>query len=172
MMNRHERYTNQYRAMFVTNCRVIKSERYKDKSSDEAFYPVHCSSCDTHVAMMDEEEVYHFFNTIATWSTHSWHWRKRAWVIWVAEEGFIMPRFKSAEYQNWSTHAHTPQHNNGWGIREMTSNSMHLLTFFLFLSFSIFYYTDTYSLTPPFYHELEGICTLSTSHSIAYHLYQ
>lgn len=66
MMDRHERYTNQYRAMFVTNCRVIKSERYKDKSSDEAFYPVHCSSCDTHVAMMDEEEVYHFFNTIAT----------------------------------------------------------------------------------------------------------
>ncbi|KAJ8662233.1 hypothetical protein O0I10_001926 [Lichtheimia ornata] len=63
---RHERYTNQYRAMFVTNCRIIKSERYKDKGSDEAFYPVHCSSCDTHVAMMDEEEVYHFFNIIAT----------------------------------------------------------------------------------------------------------
>ncbi|KAI9322808.1 E2F-associated phosphoprotein-domain-containing protein [Dichotomocladium elegans] len=63
---RHERYPNQYRAMFVTNCRVVKSERFKDKQSNEAFYPVNCGTCDTHVAMMDEDEVYHFFNTIAS----------------------------------------------------------------------------------------------------------
>ncbi|KAI9496145.1 E2F-associated phosphoprotein [Zychaea mexicana] len=81
---RHEKYPNQYRAMFVTNCRVVKSERYRyddhrgkqekkgkkedadDQGQDEGYYVVKCGTCDTHVAMMDEDEVYHFFNTIAT----------------------------------------------------------------------------------------------------------
>ena len=72
--------------MFVTNCHVNKSERYRykdrmnkknkplssimdgsnDQENNEGYYPVKCMTCDTHVAMMDEEEVYHFFNTIAT----------------------------------------------------------------------------------------------------------
>ncbi|KAI9263358.1 E2F-associated phosphoprotein-domain-containing protein [Phascolomyces articulosus] len=89
---RHEKYPNQYRAMFVTHCKVIKTERYRykdkrkkqplsshqpsssmvgadetnDQEGDEGYYIVKCSTCDTHVAMMDEDEVYHFFNTIAT----------------------------------------------------------------------------------------------------------
>ena len=83
---RHEKYPNQYRAMFVTNCHVIKSERYRykdrpnkknhpssslmngsnDQENSEGYYVVKCATCDTHVAMMDEDEVYHFFNTIAT----------------------------------------------------------------------------------------------------------
>ncbi|KAI8147370.1 E2F-associated phosphoprotein-domain-containing protein [Fennellomyces sp. T-0311] len=70
---RHEKYQNQYRAMFVTNCRVIKTERYRYKDRrkgaqepEEPYYVVKCSTCDTHVAMMDEDEVYHFFNTIPT----------------------------------------------------------------------------------------------------------
>lgn len=53
--------------MFVTNCKVIKTERYTPKNADgEKYYPVKCETCETHVAMLDEEEVYHFFNVIAT----------------------------------------------------------------------------------------------------------
>ncbi|ORZ15969.1 E2F-associated phospho protein-domain-containing protein [Absidia repens] len=84
---RHENYSNQFRAMFVTNCQVNKKERYRyaatpssassrkktalmDETAttpdqDEAYYVVKCETCDTHVAMMDEDEVYHFFNVIA-----------------------------------------------------------------------------------------------------------
>ncbi|CAO3623673.1 unnamed protein product [Cunninghamella blakesleeana] len=76
---RHEEYSNQFRAMFVTNCKINKTERYrynptKTKKSkkgiemdqdDEYYYIVNCETCDTHVAMMDKDEVYHFFNVIA-----------------------------------------------------------------------------------------------------------
>ncbi|CAO3609440.1 unnamed protein product [Cunninghamella echinulata] len=78
---RHESYSNQFRAMFVTNCKVNKTERYKYSPSkpkkakkimtehgddqDEYYYIVKCDTCDTHIAMMDEDEVYHFFNVIA-----------------------------------------------------------------------------------------------------------
>ncbi|KAF7727752.1 hypothetical protein EC973_007211 [Apophysomyces ossiformis] len=68
---RHDRYPKQYRAMFVRNCKVVRTERYKykekgEEEEEEAYYIVRCQSCDTHVAMMDEEEIYHFFNVIAT----------------------------------------------------------------------------------------------------------
>ncbi|KAI8084640.1 E2F-associated phosphoprotein-domain-containing protein [Halteromyces radiatus] len=67
---RHESYSNQFRAMFVTNCQVNKKERYRypestSSATNEAYYVVKCDTCDTHVAMMDEDEVYHFFNVIA-----------------------------------------------------------------------------------------------------------
>jgi hypothetical protein len=62
--------------MFVTNCRPNFSERFRyrepkdDISSpsegDEAYYPVKCDICKTHIAMFDSEEVYHFFNVIAS----------------------------------------------------------------------------------------------------------
>ncbi|KAI8073129.1 E2F-associated phosphoprotein-domain-containing protein [Gongronella butleri] len=64
---RHESYGNQFRAMFVTNCKVNKSERFRyAKDDDDAYYKVLCDTCDTHVAMMDLDEVYHFFNVIAS----------------------------------------------------------------------------------------------------------
>ncbi|ORZ03043.1 E2F-associated phospho protein-domain-containing protein [Syncephalastrum racemosum] len=64
---RHEKYQNQYRAMFVTNCQVKKTERYRYAEDDqEAYYIVTCKTCETHVAMMDEDEIFHFFNVIAT----------------------------------------------------------------------------------------------------------
>ncbi|KAI8368211.1 E2F-associated phosphoprotein-domain-containing protein [Radiomyces spectabilis] len=85
---RHDKYQNQYRAMFVTNCKVKKTERYRfgkpskgqkgestmvrsqeDDTADddtEFYYSVHCDTCDTHVAMMDQDEVFHFFNVIPT----------------------------------------------------------------------------------------------------------
>jgi hypothetical protein len=34
--------------------------------ADELFYPVHCETCSTQVGVFDEEEVYHFFNVVAT----------------------------------------------------------------------------------------------------------
>ncbi|KAH8550492.1 E2F-associated phosphoprotein [Umbelopsis sp. PMI_123] len=70
---RHEIYPNQYRAMFVTNCRPNFAERFRYKDSneesgggDDLYYPVNCDICKTHIAMFDREEVYHFFHVIAS----------------------------------------------------------------------------------------------------------
>ncbi|KAM9842090.1 E2F-associated phosphoprotein [Aulostomus maculatus] len=92
---RHEKYRTQYRAMFVMNCAVKKEEvlRYKDKrpnktgnnkrrkgtvkgdvpkptpsgmDADEVYHPVQCSECSTEVAVFDKDEVYHFFNILAS----------------------------------------------------------------------------------------------------------
>ncbi|GAM19436.1 hypothetical protein SAMD00019534_026110 [Acytostelium subglobosum LB1] len=86
---RHDRYKNQYRAMFVKNCKVdftsrlVHKEEVKshhdaknNRSSDiheqeeeeevdvieEHYNPVRCAVCDTQVAVYDKDEVYHFFN--------------------------------------------------------------------------------------------------------------
>ncbi|KAM8921679.1 E2F-associated phosphoprotein isoform 2-T2 [Pelodytes ibericus] len=91
---RHESYKTQYRAMFVMNCSVSKEEvlRFPDEpltkhkrrhhkkmkvtSTDaatsaqnketEMFHPVKCTECSTEVAVYDKEEVYHFFNVLAS----------------------------------------------------------------------------------------------------------
>lgn len=83
---RHEVYEHQYRAMFVLNCSVNmaetlkyplpKSARKKQKrdqaSSDaqweEIYHPVKCDSCSTEVAVYDKDEVYHFFNIVASYA--------------------------------------------------------------------------------------------------------
>jgi len=59
---RHDVYKTQYRAMFVQNCRVDLSADAASAQSTER--PVFCSDCGTHVAMMDSDEVYHFFNAL------------------------------------------------------------------------------------------------------------
>jgi len=109
---RHDIYVNQYRAMFVRNCKVSNKElRYKkteyiDTSNnskskkskkkekedislqqppqevkrfeyvdniivedeyqfeEEIYFPVNCAICDTEVAVIDKDEVYHFHNVI------------------------------------------------------------------------------------------------------------
>ncbi|OAY74663.1 E2F-associated phosphoprotein [Ananas comosus] len=76
---RHEKYVTQYRAMFVRNCKVrtdqiLRPAKRKGKKSkarsdsgkpeEEVFRPVCCSVCSTEVGVLDEEEVYHFFNVI------------------------------------------------------------------------------------------------------------
>ncbi|CAG8467277.1 11381_t:CDS:2 [Funneliformis caledonium] len=81
---KHELYSNQYRAIFVENCKIIKTEKLlydeskrknkrrqnEDESSNgsnakqESYYPVECKTCGTKVAVMDEDEVFHFFNAI------------------------------------------------------------------------------------------------------------
>ncbi|KAF1762283.1 hypothetical protein GCK72_010545 [Caenorhabditis remanei] len=89
---RHEIYKTQYRAMFVSNCTLDgqkmsiektgkekRRERQKAKKSGKADAPalpddsdlytqVKCSSCGTIVAMMDSDEIYHFFNVLAGYS--------------------------------------------------------------------------------------------------------
>ncbi|EGC35854.1 hypothetical protein DICPUDRAFT_13745, partial [Dictyostelium purpureum] len=74
---RHSTYKNQYRAISVNNCIVDKEinnnnnnnnnntnndDSSSDEDEDEVYQPVKCSVCETHVAMFDKDEVYHFFN--------------------------------------------------------------------------------------------------------------
>ncbi|KAM4690006.1 E2F-associated phosphoprotein [Rhinophrynus dorsalis] len=91
---RHESYKTQYRAMFVMNCSVNKEEvlrfpdppptknRRRDRKKmklpptdqapatqnkeEEMYHPVKCNECSTEVAVFDKEEVYHFFNVLAS----------------------------------------------------------------------------------------------------------
>ncbi|KAM7299522.1 E2F-associated phosphoprotein [Ixodes scapularis] len=79
---RHEIYNTQYRAMFVKNCVVSDTEvlkcppsRSKRKKNGggaddprDLFRPVRCRVCKTEVAVMDQDEVFHFFNVIASFS--------------------------------------------------------------------------------------------------------
>ncbi|KAM6445646.1 E2F-associated phosphoprotein [Rhynochetos jubatus] len=85
---RHESYKTQYRAMFVMNCIVNKEEvlKYRKKlkkrskkmkhskettsiqsnEEEEVYHPVLCTECSTEVAVMDKDEVFHFFNVLAS----------------------------------------------------------------------------------------------------------
>ncbi|XP_052205963.1 uncharacterized protein LOC127810488 isoform X2 [Diospyros lotus] len=80
---RHEKYLTRYRAVFVTNCKIkseasgvrnLKRKRgMKGRGSShneaapgdgETFKPVCCAVCSTEVGVIDEEEVYHFFDVL------------------------------------------------------------------------------------------------------------
>jgi len=79
---RHEKYQQQYRAMFVLNCTVVTDQKLrfplknkkrggKNKKMvvddpNEEFHPVKCDQCGTEIAMYDKDEVYHFFNVLAS----------------------------------------------------------------------------------------------------------
>ncbi|CAB4392251.1 unnamed protein product [Rhizophagus irregularis] len=75
---RHELYSNQYRAIFVENCKIIRTEkllynenrlRNKNRKSkneelsnelitgQETYYSVVCETCGTKVAVIDEDEI-------------------------------------------------------------------------------------------------------------------
>lgn len=75
---RHEVYPDQFRAMFVVNCSVDRSEtlnfrekgpkRYRNKKQREAdaaaaglevFHPVKCNECNTAIGVYDADEIYH-----------------------------------------------------------------------------------------------------------------
>ena len=84
--NRHSTYKSQYRAVFTFNCSVDKSTKLKYPvqsqkgknnklkkpeseeltEDDEVYFPVKCSVCDTQVAVLDNEEVFHFFNVVTS----------------------------------------------------------------------------------------------------------
>ncbi|KAF5737942.1 hypothetical protein HS088_TW13G00835 [Tripterygium wilfordii] len=80
---RHEKYLTQYRAVFVRNCKIVRGEvrqislnqrrgkRKRDSGGSEpssaraeTFKKVCCSVCSTEVGVIDEEEVYHFFDVL------------------------------------------------------------------------------------------------------------
>ncbi|XP_055508060.1 E2F-associated phosphoprotein [Leucoraja erinacea] len=90
---RHDLYKEQYRAMFVMNCIINRGEilKYKnptngkrrnrskkvkyqsDKTTgsseqhgEEIYHPVRCAECLVEVAVFDKDEVYHFFNVLAS----------------------------------------------------------------------------------------------------------
>ena len=77
---RHDIYRTQYRAMFVMNCSVnfatkmkfpLKAKRKKKGGGpdyEETYHPVTCDTCNTEVAMYDKDEIYHFFNVVASHS--------------------------------------------------------------------------------------------------------
>mmetsp|Transcript_24180 Transcript_24180/g.31577 ORF Transcript_24180/g.31577 Transcript_24180/m.31577 type:complete len:147 (+) Transcript_24180:52-492(+) len=62
----HEKYQNQWRAMFVQNCAADVNDIYEveDCQEGEIYHPVTCEICKTVVGVMDPEEVYYFFNVI------------------------------------------------------------------------------------------------------------
>ncbi|GMS91562.1 hypothetical protein PENTCL1PPCAC_13737, partial [Pristionchus entomophagus] len=91
---RHEIYKDQYRAMFVENCQIDEEEQLTiEKTSKEKrkerqkrrkeggpsgagilgegdfFKAVRCAVCTTKVAVIDHDEVYHFFNILAVYPT-------------------------------------------------------------------------------------------------------
>ncbi|KAK3222404.1 hypothetical protein Dsin_009429 [Dipteronia sinensis] len=80
---RHEKYVTQYRAIFVVNCKIgngqvreisakpKKGKRRRESSESEeatavaeTCKPVCCCICSTNVGIIDEDEVYHFFNVL------------------------------------------------------------------------------------------------------------
>eukprot|EP00794_Sanderia_malayensis_P020163 gene20163-22138_t len=85
---RHAVYKTQYRAMFVMNCEVGRDEvlRYEEKkhkkksfnpghlvsasedngAKSELYNPVKCTECGTVIAVYDVDEIYHFFNILAS----------------------------------------------------------------------------------------------------------
>ncbi|GAX19040.1 hypothetical protein FisN_8Hu263 [Fistulifera solaris] len=86
---RHERYPNQFRAMFVMNIavkwdhRLVYDERQNmlieynapentatqktSNENEEIYYTVCCANCTTTVAALDmEDEVYHFYGCLST----------------------------------------------------------------------------------------------------------
>jgi hypothetical protein len=110
---RHDLYANQFRAMFVLNCKIMhdellhvghtqkaraakKKKKRRKKTADNTdqpeqplntpfdsrsktsglpqdvvlteddFHPVQCTICTTEIAVLDRDEVFHFFNAIAS----------------------------------------------------------------------------------------------------------
>ena len=69
---RHASYQNQWRAMFVQNCRVNWNERLRygqpaERQAAEVYQPVGCAQCGTEIGVLDADEVYHFFNVIPSY---------------------------------------------------------------------------------------------------------
>lgn len=84
---KHARYHTQFRAVFVMNCKTSatahsvaapqqsKQQKHQRPAGDEAtadaaageqFFPVACEVCGTQVGVRDADEVYHFFNVLAS----------------------------------------------------------------------------------------------------------
>lgn len=79
----HSQRSNQFRAVFVTNCnvdtsRVVSSSAGQHAAGkrrrgavqeavvEEVLHPVLCGVCGTELGVRDDEEVYHFFHCLAS----------------------------------------------------------------------------------------------------------
>lgn len=64
---KHERY-EMWRAMFVENVKTLFHHEIRPTQGDDdptmKYYIAVCETCETHVATMDGDEVFHFFNVI------------------------------------------------------------------------------------------------------------
>lgn len=65
----HDDYEGQFRAVFVRNCKVVSgaAERIVVKGEERGegkYQAVACRKCNTEVAVLDEEGVYHFCNVL------------------------------------------------------------------------------------------------------------
>ncbi|XP_004299801.1 PREDICTED: E2F-associated phosphoprotein [Fragaria vesca subsp. vesca] len=81
---RHEKYVTQYRAVFVANCKIGRDQVIHQKGAkprrgksgrqsseiesvpagNQTVKQVCCLVCSTEVGIIDEDEVYHFFNVL------------------------------------------------------------------------------------------------------------
>ena len=68
----HEKFEGQFRAILVNNCRVIEGERLVVEEEGrkicaeerDVYRAVACANCGTEVAVLDQDDVYHFCNVI------------------------------------------------------------------------------------------------------------
>mmetsp|Transcript_13782 Transcript_13782/g.24260 ORF Transcript_13782/g.24260 Transcript_13782/m.24260 type:complete len:160 (-) Transcript_13782:98-577(-) len=71
---KHSHYQNQYRAVFTMNCVVDYQNPVSDahtrvgrkKQKTAKLYTFSCSICAAKIGVVDEDEVYHFFEAIPT----------------------------------------------------------------------------------------------------------
>lgn len=71
---RHSVYHHQYRSIFPENCIVDydttltphsnKKMSVSQQVPHDLFYAVNCSICQTQVAVLDDENIYHFFDVV------------------------------------------------------------------------------------------------------------
>ena len=100
--------------MFVMNCSVnfatkmkfpLKAKRKKKgggPESEETYHPVTCDTCNTEVAMYDKDEIYHFFNVVAS---HSWNkciFKIQSWWYFNNEIATLWHLGKMSVREKWS----------------------------------------------------------------------
>ncbi|CAK9084337.1 E2F-associated phosphoprotein (EAPP) [Durusdinium trenchii] len=66
---RHERYSNQWRASDVRNCTVDRSialSMAKDRTEDDPskYYAVRCETCKADVGLLDMDGIFHLFHVL------------------------------------------------------------------------------------------------------------
>ena len=51
-----------------TEAEKQRNDTSSNPVSDETYHPVKCEQCNTEVGVFDEDEVYHFFNVLASYT--------------------------------------------------------------------------------------------------------
>lgn len=61
---KHQRYRNQWRAVFAQNCVVDMKKYIRMDDGGPPVHPVMCETCGAEIGVFDHEEVYHFTEVI------------------------------------------------------------------------------------------------------------